>query len=262
MAEALRLSGLVKRFGGLTATDGVSLEVAQGDIHALIGPNGAGKTTLIHQISGALAPDAGSVSLLGRDITGLSMHERVNAGLARSYQITQLFRRFSVIDNLALAASARLGSSFRFWRAARDDPRAREEARQLAGRVDLAHRLDADANALAHGEQRRLEIGLALATRPRVLLLDEPLAGLGPEESARMVDLIAALRERCTLLLVEHDMDAVFRLADCVSVLVSGRIVATGTPAAIREDPVVKQAYLGDEALPPPATPSAGVTHV
>ena len=260
MAEALRLSGLVKRFGGLTATDGVSLEVAQGDIHALIGPNGAGKTTLIHQISGALAPDAGAVTLLGRDVTRLSMHERVNAGLARSYQITQLFRRFSVADNLALAASARLGTSFRFWRAARDDPRSREEARQLADRVDLAHRLDTDVSALAHGEQRRLEIGLALATRPRMLLLDEPLAGLGPEESARMVDLIASLRGHSTLLLVEHDMDAVFRLADRISVLVSGRVVATGAPAAIREDPLVRQAYLGDEALPP-ATSSVETTH-
>jgi branched-chain amino acid transport system ATP-binding protein len=260
VAEALRLSGLVKRFGGLTATDAVSLEVTEGEIHALIGPNGAGKTTLIHQISGALAPDAGSVTLLGRDVTRLSMHERVNAGLARSYQITQLFRRFSVIDNLALAASARLGSSFRFWRAAHHDPRSREEARHLAGRVDLAHRLEADANALAHGERRRLEIGLALATRPRVLLLDEPLAGLGPEESARMVDLIASLRGHGTLLLVEHDMDAVFRLADRISVLVSGRIVATGAPAAIREDPLVKQAYLGDDVLPA-ATPSPGAIH-
>ena len=261
MAEALRLAGLVKRFGGLAATDGVSLQVAQGDIHALIGPNGAGKTTLIHQISGALAPDAGSVTLLGRDVTRLSMHERVNAGLSRSYQITQLFRRFSVSDNLALAASARLGSFLRFWSAAHRDTRAREAARQIAARVDLAHRLDADASALAHGEQRRLEIGMALATRPRVLLLDEPLAGLGPEESARMVDLIASLRGDCTLLLVEHDMDAVFRLADQVSVLVSGRIVASGAPAAIRQDPLVQQAYLGDEALPPPAASSTRAHH-
>ncbi len=247
MTDALRLDGLVKRFGGLVATDHVTLSVESGGVHALIGPNGAGKTTLIHQISGSLPADSGRVLLDGHDITGRSMHERVRAGLARSYQLTSLFRRFSVADNLALAVRARTGSSFRFWRQARFDRLPLEEAARIAARVDLSDRLAVAAGALAHGEQRRLEIGLALATRPRVLLLDEPLAGLGPEESARMVTLISALRGECTLLLVEHDMDAVFRLADRISVLVSGRIVATGTPGEIRANPEVKRAYLGDE---------------
>ncbi|MBK8018039.1 MAG: ABC transporter ATP-binding protein [Betaproteobacteria bacterium] len=253
MTEALRLDALVKRFGGLVATDHVTLSVAAGGIHALIGPNGAGKTTLIHQISGALRSDEGTVTLEGHDITALSMHERVRAGLARSYQLTSLFRRFSVADNLALAVQARTGSSFRFWRQARFDRAPLEEAARIAARIDLSDRLDVAAGALAHGEQRRLEIGLALATRPRVLLLDEPLAGLGPEESARMVTLVSALRGECTLLLVEHDMDAVFRLADRISVLVSGKIVATGTPAEIRTNAEVKRAYLGDELDEPAA---------
>lgn len=249
VAEILRLDGLVKRFGGLAATDGVNLVLNEGEIHALIGPNGAGKTTLIHQISGAIAPDSGTVRLRGVDVTALPMHERVRAGLARSFQVTSLFRRFSVEDNLSLAVQARSGSSFRFWRPAiarRDHAAA---AREIAARVDLADRTGATAGTLAHGEQRRLEIGLALATRPALLLLDEPLAGLGPEESARMVDLIASLRGHCTMLLVEHDMEAVFRLADRISVLVAGRVIATGLPDAIRADDEVRRAYLGDEAL-------------
>ena len=247
MAEALVLDGLVKRFGGLAATDGVSLSVAEGELHALIGPNGAGKTTLIHQVSGTLRPDAGHVRLLGRDVTALSMHERVHAGLARSFQLTSLFRRFTVRDNLALAVQARSGSSFRFWRPAQREQAFFHEAATLAARVDLQGRLDAAAGDLAHGECRRLEIALALAAAPRVLLLDEPLAGLGPEESARMVDLVASLRGACTLLLVEHDMDAVFRLADRISVLVSGRIIATGTADEIRASQEVRRAYLGDD---------------
>jgi branched-chain amino acid transport system ATP-binding protein len=247
MAELLHLDGLVKRFGGLTATDGVTLDVTEGEIHALIGPNGAGKTTLIHQIAGSLAPDAGRIRFNGVDVTRMSLHLRTQLGLARSYQVVSLFRRLSVRDNLAFAVQARTGSTFRFWRAAADQQPLFDEARELAARVDLADRLDAPARTLAHGEQRRLEIGLALATRPRLLLLDEPLAGLGPEESARMVDLVSGLRSHCTLLLVEHDMDAVFRLADRVSVLVNGRIIATGTPDEIRAHREVRRAYLGDD---------------
>ena len=247
MAELLHLDGLVKRFGGLTATDGVTLDVAEGEIHALIGPNGAGKTTLIHQISGSLAPDAGRIKFDGVDVTRMSLHLRTQLGLARSYQVVSLFRRLSVRDNLAFAVQARAGSTFRFWRAAADQQPLFDEARELAARVDLEARFDAAAGTLAHGEQRRLEIGLALATRPRLLLLDEPLAGLGPEESARMVDLVSGLRSHCTLLLVEHDMDAVFRLADRVSVLVNGRVIATGTPDEIRAHREVRRAYLGDD---------------
>ena len=247
MAELLHLDGLVKRFGGLTATDGVTLDVTEGEIHALIGPNGAGKTTLIHQIAGSLAPDAGRIRFNGVDVTRMSLHLRTQLGLARSYQVVSLFRRLSVRDNLAFAVQARTGSTFRFWRAAADQQPLFDEARELAARVDLADRLDAPARTLAHGEQRRLEIGLALATRPRLLLLDEPLAGLGPEESARMVDLVSGLRSHCTLLLVEHDMDAVFRLADRVSVLVNGRVIATGTPDEIRAHREVRRAYLGDD---------------
>jgi branched-chain amino acid transport system ATP-binding protein len=248
MGEALlALRGLVKRFGGLTATDGVSLEVAPGEIHALIGPNGAGKTTLIHQISGALAPDAGSIRFGGRDVTGLPMHARVATGLVRSFQVTNVFRRFSVLDNVALAVQARSGSSMRLWRAVAGDTGLFDEARELLERIGLAQRADVPAVALAHGEQRQLEVGLALATGPKLLLLDEPLAGMGPEESERMVQLVAGLAGRCTLLLVEHDMQAVFRLAQRISVLVSGRVIATGAPDDVRRDGEVRRAYLGDE---------------
>ena len=248
MAEALlSLHGLVKRFGGLTATDAVSLGIAPGAIHALIGPNGAGKTTLIHQISGALPPDEGSVTFNGRDITRLAMHERVHAGLVRSFQVTNIFKRFTVLDNVALAVQARNGPSMRFWRPVVREAALFQEARELLARVGLADRAADTAATLAHGEQRQLEVGLALATRPRLLLLDEPLAGMGPEESERMVQLIAGLAGACTILLVEHDMQAVFRLARRISVLVSGRIIATGAPDEVRRDSEVRRAYLGDE---------------
>jgi branched-chain amino acid transport system ATP-binding protein len=248
MAEPmLLLAGLVKRFGGVAATDGVSLEVLPGEIHALIGPNGAGKTTLIHQISGALAPDAGSVTFLGRDATHLTMHERVAAGLVRSFQVTNLFKRFSVLDNVALAVQARAGSSMRFWTPVACDRALFDEARSVLARVGLADKASMAAAALAHGEQRQLEVGLALAARPKLLLLDEPLAGMGPEESERMVHLISDLAAVCTILLVEHDMQAVFRLAHRISVLVSGRVIASGAPDEVRQDAQVRRAYLGDE---------------
>jgi branched-chain amino acid transport system ATP-binding protein len=248
MSELLMsVEGLVKRFGGLVATDHVSLEVKRGEVHALIGPNGAGKTTLIAQLSGSLASDAGRLGFDGADITALPQHERVRRGLARSYQITSIFNRFSVRDNVALAVQARRGSSMSFWRPLAGERALFEEADALLARVGLAARADALAGNLAHGEQRQLEVGLALATSPKLLLLDEPMAGMGPEESARMMDLVEKLRQDITVLLVEHDMDAVFRLADRISVLVNGRIIATGIPDEIRINAEVKKAYLGDE---------------
>ena len=250
MAEALlRVEQLEKRFGGIVATDGVTLEIVHGEIHALIGPNGAGKTTLIAQLSGSLAPDAGRIVFGGTDITATPQHGRVKAGLARSYQITSIFGRFSVQDNLALAVQARSGSSFVFWRPVADETGLVDEARSIAAQVGLEDRLTTLAGSLAHAEQRSLEVGLALATNPKLLLLDEPMAGMGPDESQRMIALIGRLREKVSVLLVEHDMDAVFRLADRISVLVSGSIIATGTPAEIRSNAEVKRAYLGDEAI-------------
>ena len=245
--ELLRIEGLQKRFGGVVATDGVTLEVTRGEVHALIGPNGAGKTTLIAQISGSLAPDAGRILFGAEDITALAQHARVTAGLARSYQITSIFKRFSVEQNLALAVQARSGSSFGFWRPVVSETALVDEAREIAARVGLAERATAVAGSLAHAEQRSLEVGLALATNPKMLLLDEPMAGIGPDESQRMIALIGKLRETVSVLLVEHDMDAVFRLADRISVLVNGAVIATGTPSEIRSNAEVRRAYLGDE---------------
>jgi len=246
-APLLRVQGLVKRFGGLVATDNASLTVHTGQVHALIGPNGAGKTTLIHQLCGALAPDAGRVHFDGHDITRLPMHQRVHQGLVRSYQITSIFKRLSVLDNVALAVPAPAHSGWRVWGRARRELERYEVAAAVVARVGLGDRLDRLAGGLSHGEQRQLEVGIALATRPKLLLLDEPMAGMGPEESERMVTLLQGLRGQTTLLLVEHDMDAVFRLADVISTLVFGRVVATGTPDEIRAHPEVRKAYLGDE---------------
>ena|SRR5687767_7623374 len=243
----LRLEGVSKRFGGVVATDQVSLEVAAGEVHALIGPNGAGKTTLIGQICGSLSCDAGRVVFAGKDVTGMSQHARVAAGLARSFQITSIFQRFSVLDNIALAVQARSGSSLSFWKPVAAERALFDEAGSIARDVGLSHRTHIPAGNLAHGEQRALEVGLALATRPKLVLLDEPMAGMGPEESQRMIGLIAATRARVTMLLVEHDMDAVFRLADRISVLVDGRVIASGAPQDIRRDPQVRRAYLGEE---------------
>ena len=243
----LELRGVTKRFGGVVATDDVTLEVIKGEVHALIGPNGAGKTTLIGQISGALRTDGGRILFNGADITRLPAHARVAAGLARSYQITSIFRRFSVLDNLALAVQARSGSSFHFWRPVRAERALFDEARAIAADIGLGERLQSKAAALAHGEQRALEVGLALATRPQLVLLDEPMAGMGPQDSKAMIALIDRIRARVTVLLVEHDMDAVFRLATRISVLVNGRIIASGAPQAIRVDPAVRKAYLGEE---------------
>jgi branched-chain amino acid transport system ATP-binding protein len=243
----LELHGVSKRFGGVVATDDVTLEVAKGEVHALIGPNGAGKTTLIGQIAGVVPTDSGRIVFGSREITRLPAHARVAAGLARSYQITSIFRRFSVLDNLALAVQARSGSSFSFWRPVSADRSLFDEARAIAAEIGLSDRVHTVSSTLAHGEQRALEVGLALATAPQLVLLDEPMAGMGPQESKAMIELIQKIRSRVTVLLVEHDMDAVFRLADRISVLVNGRVIATGAPAAIRADPAVRQAYLGEE---------------
>ena len=248
----LDVRGVSKHFGGVYALNQATLSVARGEVHALIGPNGAGKTTLIHVLSGALAADAGQVVFAGHDL-GLGqwpMHERVTLGLARSYQITNIFTRLTVLDNVAMAVQSRVrdwGTSFSFWKPFSLDSAIIDEAHALLARVSLAGLDRRLAGQLSHGEQRSLEVALALATRPKLLLLDEPMAGMGPDESARMVELIERLAKEVTILLVEHDMDAVFRLADRISVLVGGSVIASGCPDAIRADTEVRRAYLGDE---------------
>jgi branched-chain amino acid transport system ATP-binding protein len=242
---------LVKSFGALRATDGVSLQVHPGEIHALIGPNGAGKTTLVAQLSGQLPPDAGQIVFMGRDISALPSHARVGLGLVRSFQITRLFKSFSVLDNVVLALQSRQKGRGAFWHSVARDRALYEQAHALLQEVGLATRCDELAHELAHGEQRVLELSLALATQPRLVLLDEPMAGTGPEESQRIVELIESLRrdKHMAILLVEHDMEAVFRLADRISVLVNGALIASGTPAEIRQNAQVRAAYLGDEEL-------------
>jgi len=243
----LRVEGLRKRFGGLAATDDLSLDVLPGELHAVIGPNGAGKTTLIAQLSGELRPDAGRIHFAGHDVTHLPPHRRSALGLARSFQITSVFMDLSALDNVALAVQAHAGHSFRFWRRAATDEALTGPARTALARAGLGGREGVLAASLSHGERRQLELAMALATRPTMLLLDEPMAGMGGEESARMVETLAALKASHTILLVEHDMDAVFRLADRISVLVYGRRIATGAPERIRADPAVRQAYLGED---------------
>jgi branched-chain amino acid transport system ATP-binding protein len=249
MSALLRLEDLHKSFGALKVTDAVSLDVLTGECHAIIGPNGAGKTTLIHQISGSLAPDAGHVRLDGADITRLSTPARALKGLARSFQITSICPEFSVLENVALAVQGRSGSSFRFWRAAAREQGLNEAALAALRAVGLADRAGAVAGYLSHGEKRQLELASALALEPRLLLLDEPMAGAGPEETRLLVDVLQKLKRRYTIVLVEHDMHAVFALADRISVLVNGRIIATGEPDAVRNDPAVKTAYLGEGEL-------------
>jgi branched-chain amino acid transport system ATP-binding protein len=243
----LRVENLVRRFGGIVATDNLSLDVAKGELHAIIGPNGAGKTTLISQLTGQLAPSAGTIHFAGRDVTHLPAWRRSSLGLARSFQITSLLPDFTAADNVALAAQAHDGHSFYFWANARKEKHLREAALAALARVGLERRADVVVSRLSHGEQRELELAVALATRPQLLLLDEPMAGLGSTESARMVKLLQELRREVTIVLVEHDMDAVFALADRISVLVYGRVIASGLPAEIRSNDEVKRAYLGDQ---------------
>jgi branched-chain amino acid transport system ATP-binding protein len=243
----LHVDGLTKRFGGLLASDGIMLDVARGELHAIIGPNGAGKTTLIGQLSGEISPDTGRVHFDGRDITDLPVYERSALGLARTFQITSLFLDFSALDNVALAVQAHAGHSFHFWQDARKESVLREPARAALSRAGLSSRADEIVANMSHGEHRQLELAMALATKPQMLLLDEPMAGLGPEESSRMVQTLRELKRDLTILLIEHDMEAVFALADRISVLVYGRIIASGAPDAIRANAEVRQAYLGEQ---------------
>jgi branched-chain amino acid transport system ATP-binding protein len=242
----LRVEKLVRRFGGIVATDNVSLDVSSGELHAIIGPNGAGKTTLISQLTGQLLPHSGTISLAGADITRVPAYRRSALGLARSFQITSLLLDFTALDNVALATQAHDGHSFYFWSDARRENRLRSAALAALVRVGLGNRADTLVSKLSHGEQRELELAVALATKPQVLLLDEPMAGLGITESARMVKLLQELRREVTIVLVEHDMDAVFALADRITVLVYGRVIASGAPAAIRNNEEVRRAYLGE----------------
>ncbi|MEM0907997.1 MAG: ABC transporter ATP-binding protein [Pseudomonadota bacterium] len=248
MTVLLSTQGLSKAFGALKVTDDVNLQVEEGELHAIIGPNGAGKTTLIHQLSGHLPSDKGTITFRGEPITKLGMVARVRKGIARSFQITSILPGFSVLENVATAVQARSGSSFQLTRPAASEEAINQEAMASLARVDLTARAGARAGDLSHGEKRQLELALALATGAKLLLLDEPLAGTGHEEGARLIALLAELKTTHTIILIEHDMDAVFQLADRVSVLVYGKIIATGEPARVRADPDVRAAYLGEEA--------------
>ena len=244
----LEVRGLRKSFGGLIANDDLSLQVRRGEIHAVIGPNGAGKTTLINLISGLLRPDSGRILFEGRDVTRLSMPARARSGLVRSFQITSIFPGFTVLENVMLPVLATQGHGFRFWHPVARDARLLEPALDIVAQVGLTARIDARAGTLAHGEQRQLEIAISLAAGPSFLLLDEPMAGMGTEESQNMVTFLGRLGKDYTILLIEHDMEAVFALADRITVLVYGRAIVTGSPDEIRNNPQVRQAYLGEEA--------------
>jgi len=245
----LEVRNLTKRFGALLASDGIDFDVREGETHAVIGPNGAGKTTFISQLAGNLVPDAGRIVFAGEDITRLSAPRRARKGLGRSFQITSVYPEFTALENVALAVQAQSGHSFRLWRPARSDRSLIEPARKVLNDVGLSSREGVLAANLAHGEQRQLEVAMALATTPRLLLLDEPMAGMGIEESQRMIDFLGSLKRcRITMVLVEHDMDAVFRLADRISVLVYGRVAATDVPDKIRRNDEVRRAYLGEDA--------------
>lgn len=242
----LEIVNLSKQFGGVRASDDVCLSVAEREIHAIIGPNGAGKTTLVSQLSGNVKPDQGTIRFKGRDITTMAPHRRSALGLARSFQITSLIMSMTVLDNVALAVQAHDGHSFRFWKPARKLSKLREPAREVLTSLGFENRLDDRVSALSHGERRQVEVAVALATKPDLLLLDEPMAGMGSSESAQMVDLLAGLKGDKSILLIEHDMDVVFALADRISVLVYGKIIATGTVDEIRGNRDVRRAYLGE----------------
>lgn len=246
MTDALlSIKGLVKRFGGLVATNELDLEILRGETHAVIGPNGAGKTTLIAQLQGEIRPDKGSVAFDHRDITAEPAYRRAQLGLARSFQITSIFPAFTVIGNVALAVQSMAGHSFRMWTSALHDPALTKPARSALDMIGLSHRAESLASDLSHGEKRQLELAMALAMRPKLLLLDEPMAGMGRQDGARMTRILSELKKDYTIILVEHDMDAVFALADRISVLVAGRAIATDKPERIRANPDVRAAYLG-----------------
>ena len=245
-----RAEGLVKRFGGLLATDHVELAVEAGEIHALIGPNGAGKSTLVNLISGLLPADAGRIVLDGVDLTALAPHQRSRHGLARCFQISSVFHNDSVRDNLVLAVQSHAGSSFRCLSRRDAEHALQQRAEALAQRVGLAEVLERNAGTLPHGVQKRLDVALALASQPKLLLLDEPMAGMGPEDSQQMVALIRSLRSETAILLIEHDMDAVFQLADRISVLVYGKVLTSGDAAHVKGHPEVQSVYLGTAAQP------------
>lgn len=247
MSALLETRNLYKSYGGVTATDGVSLSVLNNDLHAIIGPNGAGKTTLVSLLSGSVKPDSGKIYFAGKDITGQPAYNRAKTGISRSYQITSLIMDMSVSDNVALAIQARKGHSFKFIKPAKSITEIRQEAVNTLEQVGLAHRADDLTSNLSHGEHRLVEIAIALASNARCMMLDEPMAGLGPEESARMIEFLKSLKGSRTILLIEHDMDAVFALADKISVLVYGKIIATGSPDEIRNNETVRHAYLGEE---------------
>jgi len=248
MVEALlNIENLRKSFGGVLATDNLSLSVEPGKIHAVIGPNGAGKTTMISQVSGALRPDSGSIVFNGEDITRFSPPARSLRGIARTFQVTSIFQEFTALENVALAAQAHDGHSFRFWQPVKKEARLTEMAKQALELVGLANRTQVLACNLSHGENRQLEIAMALVTQPKLLLLDEPMAGMGADESKKMVEILTGLKGELTILLIEHDMDAVFALADQITVLVYGSAIASGRPKDIRMNSEVRAAYLGDE---------------
>jgi branched-chain amino acid transport system ATP-binding protein len=248
MASVLRTESLTKRFGSLLVTDAVSIDIGEGELHAIIGPNGAGKTTLINQLSGELTPNSGKVWFKGEDVSALPIHERARRGLLRSYQITSIFEDFTVLENATFAALGSRHHAFKFWvplLAGKEVCRFAEEALEATG---LGHRLNTAAGDLGYGERRQLELAMSLAAGPKFLLLDEPMAGMSVQESVAVIALLQRLKRRYTILLVEHDMEAVFALADRISVLVYGRILFTGTPDEIRSHPEVRAVYLGEES--------------
>ncbi|MGJ7505980.1 ABC transporter ATP-binding protein [Variovorax sp. GT1P44] len=243
----LQVTGLVKRFGGLLATDHLDLDVRPGEIHAVIGPNGAGKTTLINQLSGELLPNEGSIRLDGEDVVHEPVQRRVHRGISRSYQITSVFQEFTALQNVMLAVQGASGGSFSFWKPVTSDARLVKPARALLEQVGLGPQAGTPVSEMAHGARRQLELAMTMALKPRLMLLDEPMAGMSHQESQEMVRLLRGLKGRYGIVLVEHDMDAVFALADRITVMVYGRPIACGTVDEIRNDPEVRRAYLGDQ---------------
>ncbi len=243
----LEVQGLTKRFGGVTANDAIDLELAAGETHAVIGPNGAGKTTLVAQLSGEILPSAGHIVLGGLDVTRMPPYRRAARGLARVFQVTSIFKDFSTLENVAIAAQGRLSHSYAFWKPAEADEGLNTLAREALRQVGLESRWSDPAGELSHGEHRQLEIAMALVRRPRLLLLDEPTAGMGPEESRDFQQLLLGLKKSYTILLIEHDMQVVFAIADRITVLAGGQVIASGSPREVQANTQVREAYLGED---------------